>query len=505
VHAESSDGDYLTRATTGGDGTYQLHVPAAGTVQLTAYRRGDAVVGPVAREPAQLTADFALAPTGTIHVTPSVPGHFGEPGVTGGRLHVEYPIDGDVTLTAPVGDWEVVVSRGYEYEVYRETVAVSVGATVDVAATLEHVVDTTGVMCADYHIHTVRSADSGDDVFMKVRSAVADGLELPIRSEHEFAAGFQSEIEQLGVEQWAYGVPSVEMTSMEIWGHFGVLPILPNDDKINDDTPLWQRYPSAEEPDIMLETLQPPELFAAVRARPEQPVIIINHPRGGTNYFEFAAYDPVTGLPGYPEFWDEQFPLVEVFNDASWRETFDRTVVDWLSFLDNGRRVFAVGSSDSHGITRSPVGYPRTCLELGTDDPTTLSWDLVRDVTAAGHSTISGGIYVDATVGSAGPGDDATGLGATALVRVRIQAASWIDVDAIDIVVDGQIVSTIDVLPEDADAGNPVIRYDKDVQIDVAPGTGGYVIVAAYGNSTLEPVHPGRIPFGVANPIFVSR
>jgi len=526
IHVETDTGDYVTRTRTDSDGNYAVHVPQDVTVRVTAFRRGDEVVGPIGVADDAPTADLSLSPTGFVHVTatdadtgvalpvrvqlmptsqavPSVPGHFGEPAIAGGRLHVEYPTDGDVTVRAPVGDWEVLVSRGYEYELYREVVSVTAGATVDVAATVEHVVDTTGVMCADYHIHTVRSNDSGDDGHLKLASAVADGLELPIRSEHEFAAGFAQEIEDYGVERWAFSVPSVELTTMEFFGHFGVLPAVPDDSKINGGTPLWQTWPTAADPSIEFDSLFPQELFAQVRARPEEPVIIVNHPRGGQNYFEFAGYDPMTGLPDYPEYWDEQFPLVEVFNDSSWRQSLDRTVVDWLSFLDNGRRVFAVGSSDSHGISNSPVGYPRTCLELGTDDPETLSWELVRDVTAAGNSTISGGIYVDASVGAAGPGDDATGLGATAQVHVRVQAASWVDVDAIDVVVDGAIVRTIDILPEDASPANPVIRYEADIAIDVS-GANGYVIVAAYGDSSLEPVHPGRIPFGVTNPIFVS-
>jgi hypothetical protein len=90
-------------------------------------------------------------------------------------------------------------------------------------------------------------------------------------------------------------------------------------------------------------------------------------------------------------------------------------------------------------------------------------------------------------------------------VHVRVQAASWVDVDAIDVVVDGMLVATIAIDAGDADPGNPVIRWEGDIDVDVAAGMGSYVIVAAYGDSTLEPVHPGRIPFGVTNPIFLAR
>jgi len=298
---------------------------------------------------------------------------------------------------------------------------------------------------------------------------------------------------------------SVELTTMQLYGHFGVIPLEPDPSKPNNGTPLWQDFASAQTPDKQLYTMTPPELFAAVRARPEHPTIIINHPRGSTNYFDYVGYDRDTGEVLYPDWWDDEFTVVEVFNDSSWKANFNRTVADWLSFLSHGRRVFAVGSSDSHGIRSSPIGYPRTCLSVGTDDPTQLDARQVADVTAAGHSFVSGGIYLTTRVGSAGPGDDATGVGASTEVDIEVQAASWVDVDAIDVVVDGQVVDTIAILPEDADVGNPTIRYHAPVTIDVAPGMGSYVIVAAYGDAPLEPVHPGRIPFAVSNPIFVSQ
>ena len=53
-----------------------------------------------------------------------------------------------------------------------------------------------------------------------------------------------------------------------------------------------------------------------------------------------------------------------------------------------------------------------------------------------------------------------------------------------------------------ADAQGSVIRYHKQIPVQVR-ATGGFVIVAAYGDSDLQPVHGGK-PFGVTNPIFVA-
>lgn len=529
VHATDANGDYLTRVKTDPNGAFALHVPTESDVELTVWRRGDAVVGPIPVAP-EVTDNIALTVplAGFIQVQavdddtseplpvriqvfpvseplPSVPEHYGEHRITGGRLHVEFAMDGQALLRTPPGEWEVVVSRGYEYELHREVVTVSAGQTVDVQARIQHVVDTTGIMCGDFHIHTHRSADSGDDAREKLRSGIADGLEIPVRTEHEFVDDFQPLIEEFGLQDWAYGVGSIEMTSFEVWGHMGVFPLEPDPSMPNAGAPLWQDFPSASDPDREIETLLPPVVFNRVRARPEQPVVIINHPRRSSNYFDIAGYDTETGTVDRPEYWDEEFQLVEIFNSASWLSERDELVADWLSFLNQGRRIFAIGSSDSHRIRGTPLGYPRTCIELGTDNPRDLTPELVRDNTHAGHTTISGGVYVYASVNGVGPGGDAIGVPADTTVSVRVEAASWIDVDWIEIVVDGETVDTIGILPGDADPTNPAVRFQGDIPIQVAAGFGSYVIVAAYGDSALDPVHPGQQPFGVTNPIFMMQ
>jgi hypothetical protein len=279
--------------------------------------------------------------------------------------------------------------------------------------------------------------------------------------------------------------------------------LTPDPTRPNGGAPKWQTWPTPDAPDTPFETLSPPVVFDQVRARNEAPLIIINHPRGGTNYFGYVGYNPMTGLAERDADWDTKFTLVEVFNDSGWQSNKAGNVADWFGLLRAGRKVFAVGSSDSHGIASSPVGYPRTCIQLGTDDPRALTATGVRDALGAGHSAISGGIYVSAKLGVAGPGDTVTGAGSPMTVDVTVQAATWIDVDAIDVVVDGNIIDTITIMPGDADPTNAAIRWRGQVPVQVR-ATGGFVVIAVYGSKALDPVHPGRMPFGVTNPIFVT-
>lgn len=505
VHAESADmARYLTRATTDSEGRYRLRVDASETVRLRAFRVGEGIVEIPSGE-----TDVTLPALGAISLTatgadgalpvrvqteprsapePALPRRWGEPDRPARRTHVVFPIDGQVTLPVLPGTHRVIVSRGFEYDLFESDVEVTAGETTHVPVMLERVVDTTGVMCADYHIHTNRSPDSSDPVRFKLHSSAGDGLEIPCRSEHEWVVSWDEIVEEQALDGWLFGVTSLELTTFA-WGHFGVVPITPRPNEPNNGAPDWTGK-------------NPPEVFAEVRARPEEPLLIINHPRGAAigGYFTAAGYDAATGTVRNAHLWDESFGAIETFNDASFDES-EQQVRDWFSFLRSGRRVWAVGSSDTHHVMRgSPVGYPRTCLRLGIDDPEALraggAETLVRDATADGHFTVSGGVYVDAWArGDVEPGDEVTGAATRESVRVRVQAAPWIDVDALEVWVDGELAQTIAIEPS-----TEVVRFDDVIEVE-----GDWVVFHAKGDRDLSPAMPGRMPFGVTQPIFFVR
>lgn len=520
LHAVRADGSHFARFTPASDGTYSVDVPME-DVTLFAHRHGTPVVGPLSVTSGTATLDIDMPAVGTLRVTvtdgttgdpiparvqvlpmdgaPAVPSSFGERSLSTGRAHIAFTTGESVDLVVAPGEHDVIVSRGFEYELERvERVMVTAGAVSDVDVALERVVDTTGVLCADYHIHTHRSPDSPDSPERKLLSLIADGLEIAIRSDHEWANDFQPLIDELGLGAYARGLGGEELTTFA-WGHFGVFPLTENPELPNGGAISWVGR-------------LPPAVFADVRARVEEPVLIINHPRSGGalgGYFVAAGFNATTGDIANPDLWDDEFTLVEVFNDASFDDSRDGTVADWFALLNSGRRVFAVGSSDSHNLDSSPVGYPRTCLLLGTDDPASVTPDQVRDVTGAGHSVISGGVSMTVTgPGGSGPGDEVTGAGENASFDVEVQAASFVGaLTELEVIVDGLTVETIPIPVDPPDPLNATVRLAATgISVPVAT-TGSWVVFHARSgaDATLEPLHPGRQPFAVSNPVFLTR
>ncbi|MFK7989905.1 MAG: CehA/McbA family metallohydrolase [Sandaracinaceae bacterium] len=517
LHVRGADGQVFLRTVPASDGTFSVELPAE-DMELFAYRRGTALVGPIAVASDATTTDVDLPDYGTIRVNvtntapepapiparvqviamdgaPEIPSDLGERPVRSGRSHVAFATGTAIELPVDPGQHQVIVSRGFEYELSTETVTVAAGEVVEVTAALDRSIETTGVMCADYHIHTHRSPDSPDGPELKLTGAIADGLEIPVRSDHEWVHEFGPVIEDLGLGAFAYGMGGEELTTFA-YGHFGVFPLTPDASQPSGGAVPWVGR-------------LPPAVFTSVRERAENPVLIINHPRSGGaagGYFNAAGWSADTGMAARPEFWDEDFTLVEVFNDQSFEEGRDSDVRDWFGFLNSGRRVFAVGSSDSHNIYGTPVGWPRTCLAVGVDNPGDLTDDLVRDTTADGHSTIVGGVYLTvAGPDGSGPGDEVTGAGENAMFNITVQAPLWVEGTlSLEVIVDGTTTETIVILESDADDLNPAQRFQEDVMVPVA-ADGSWVVFHVGSDADLSPVHPGRDAFGVSNPMFLRR
>ena len=516
VHLTDATGaTHFTRTLVDATGVFDLDVPAAAT-HAWVWREGAPLEGPFAIG-ADGTLTVPLASLATLRVdvrdaatsTPlparvqlfastgapaEAPANFGERSLEHGRVRLEHTgVSGHVDLRVAPGSYRLVVSRGWELERDDRSLDVAAGSVTDVAADLVRAFDTPGLMCADYHIHTHRSVDSADTGTAKVAALVSDGLEIAIRSEHEWVSDFQGVVDSLGLGDFALGLGGEELTTFT-YGHFGVFPLEPDASRPSGGAVPWYNRLA-------------PEVFAEVRARPEAPLLIINHPRAGglkQGYFRETGYDPATGMVTHPENWDESFDVLEVINSSNFEDNRGGTVQDWFSLLRQGRHVMMVGSSDSHRITNDAVGYPRTCLAVGTDDPHALTPERVRDVTRAGASFVTGGIYLEVSGPSGiGPGGEAMGVGDRASIDVVVRAASFVSVDRLEVFVDGVTTELIPITAADADPADPSVRLRATLEVNVAVG-GSFVVLYAAGSEEPDIAY-GGLPFAVTNPLFLRR
>ncbi|GIW41133.1 MAG: hypothetical protein KatS3mg076_1710 [Candidatus Binatia bacterium] len=150
-----------------------------------------------------------------------------------GQKNVIYTHNGKVKERIRPGTYTIYVSRGIEYTIQKlENVVVPSGGTVELAASLRRVVDTTGYMSADFHIHSGRSLDSSAPFEDRVRSFAGEGLEVMVSTDHDITTDYEPVIKKLGLRDFIAAIPGTEITTSvsqppyasNAWGHINAWP-----------------------------------------------------------------------------------------------------------------------------------------------------------------------------------------------------------------------------------------------------------------------------------------
>jgi hypothetical protein len=274
---------------------------------------------------------------------------------------------------------------------------------------LSRVVPTPGWVSCDTHVHTLTHSGHGDaSIEERMLTLAAEGIELPVATEHNLNIDYASAARRAGVAEWFTSVAGNEVTTPA--GHFNIFPVdsaaRPPDSRITD----W------------------PRLITALRGTPHVRVVVLNHPRNFHNNFQpFAAtnFNAVTGenLRG-PEF---SFDAMEVLNSSAQQSDFMLVYRDWFALLNHGYRITALGSSDSHDVSRYIVGQGRTYIACPDGRPDRIDVPTACSNLLAGRALVSMGLLTDMTVNERFKvGDVATNLGAQVRVMVRVLGPPWV-------------------------------------------------------------------------------
>ena len=515
VHVASTDDKkYITQATTDSTGAYSVALKA-GSYKVTAAADGHArsKAETVTIATSNLTRDLKLQGSASLSFTvadpkavalpakltfkpktfTAYPISYGEQAYLGGASHVLYSATGKGTIKLPPGDYKVTASRGLEYEVESKDLTLTDGGTTAAGLTLERSVDTTGFLCGDFHVHARWSYDASDLYELKVAAMAAEGLEVPVCSEHDYIGDFNPTIAKMGLQKWMQSLIGLEITT-GLWGHHNTFPITPTASAPNRGAIAWFGK-------------DPQTLFKEVHTRWPNALLQVNHPRSNAfGYFYKVGYDPAKGTFKAKAAWSPSFDTLEVFNEFGWDVRKDTSVKDWFSMLDHGLILTATGNSDSHAVYKHEVGYPRTCVKVGTDDPAKMSPSAFVLAMRKQQAVVMGGAFITADVGGKSLGELAATTSGKVTLSIKVQAPKWVDLDKLMVIrggkTGGDVVKTITLDSSTTSPTNPAVRYQDKVEVTAAKDT--WVVVVATGTKKLSPVVVGKQPFGVTNPIFID-
>src|SRR5262249_35991817 len=151
----------------------------------------------------------------------------------------------------------------------RSGVTVQPGETATVTHVLHRVVDTAGWVVADTHVHSRNSIDSAMTLDERVVSLAAEGVEVPISTDHNYVTDFGPYVARNDLTKWLHPITGVEMTTLES-GHYNGYPLRYDIGPITHGSFEWARRTPAQIFD---------DLRGLGRDGPDQTIVQVNHPR----------------------------------------------------------------------------------------------------------------------------------------------------------------------------------------------------------------------------------
>jgi hypothetical protein len=127
-------------------------------------------------------------------------------------LNFETDADGAGTLELPPGTYMVYASRGLEYTIDSQSITVGSGGTANVSLSIERVVDTSGYVSMDFHVHSGKSFDSSLPLLDRVASFLAEGVEVMVSTDHDYVSDFSPMISSLSAEDEINSIIGNELT-----------------------------------------------------------------------------------------------------------------------------------------------------------------------------------------------------------------------------------------------------------------------------------------------------
>lgn len=384
------------------------------------------------------------------------------------------------------GPARVTISHGLEHDVVVEDVTLVSGETLAVAAPIARAIDTSGWVSADLHLHSELSTDSTHRVEDALRMMAAENVEVVSSTDHDFVNDHARHATRAGVEGRVLLV-SGEEVSTTVFGHVNGYPLRADLALSAAGAVAWFDR-------------SPREIFDGLRARGDADLggalVQINHPRLDDGFFDAIGLDPETGhatampatleLPAETDLDDFAFDVIEVWNGYT-RGDNEETFADYLALCDAGRVFTMVGNSDTHRPTL-PAGSPRSFVRVPDDASGAFGWSDVDRALRAREVTVAGGIFVTAEI--VGPR-----AGGSVPVRVRVQAAPWVEVDRLRVYAGRGVV-----IDRPIAASSVAVRLEETIDVPIAGEA--FVVVRADGTRAPEPVQHFA-PYGVTNALFV--
>ena len=446
-----------------------------------------------------------------------------------------YTSDGKFDQILPPGKYQVIITRGPEYDAVYRNVEVALGRTSELSASLIRTTDTSGWISADLHNHSNISSHapaaggSSASQLGRVLNLLCEHIEFAPATEHNIIHSYEPLLEQLGAKAFLATCPGVGLTAggrkygyndqnafpFELKPHHldGGAPQRPHHcaqikwlaswGAEYDRKSPWsiaQQKVKYSGPEKLIQVLQPSNTFPPnVRPWIRAPLFVDADKDG--------VKERVRHLFAYNMDVLDVRSLLPLYDSSKFPRR-DNGILDWLQMLEQGYRIpAAINSGATHNFHGS--GGVRNYIRSNADEPSEIeTLDVVRAL-KRGNSFMTTGPFLDAKVEGCGPGQTVRAPDGEVKLQIRIQCPNWIELERVRVLLnskpskklDWSRTTHADRFFEDGD------QFDASHSLKLQRDT--YIIVYATGSGpnlrARKDENDAQAPhIAVTNPIYVD-
>jgi len=429
---------------------------------------------------------------------------------TGGRLvrNLRYTHTGRFRQIVPPGKYEVIITRGPEYDAVRRRIEVRPGRTTPLKVTLVRSVDTTGWISADFHNHSTLSAetdifyvypyswnaavdgDSSASQLGRVLNLLCEGIEFAPTTEHNTISSFRPLLESLGAEALLATADGIGLSAgrRHTKTHQNAFPVIYKPGK--QDGGALQRPEHIQQLNWLAKWDEGGEKLIQINVPLGQKLSV----RREMDVLDVRDLAPI--LAERPD------PKAE------------NRILEWLELLNMGYRlpgVIGSGAFDNfHGS-----GGVRMYVKSPTDDPAKIETLQVVRAAKRGNVVMTTGPFMEVGLSGAGsgaeasPGEEVTIPGGRAMLRVRVQCPNWIDIDRVQVLLNGKAAAKLNFTRNSAPGAfaDGVVKFDRRIPLELKTDTHVIVVAAGRGpnlRARKGPQDDTARHLAVSNPIYVN-
>lgn len=270
------------------------------------------------------------------------------------------------TIQVEPGEYQLILSRGPRYSVFKKRITISPGEMTMVAGEITQIVESEGFVHGDFHVHSIDSPDAEVTREERVAVYLAEGMDFFTPSDHGIRVDFTSTLQDMGVENLIGTASSSETTTFD-YGHFNSWPVTVDAEQLGGGSLDWGRSaePGMDFPEYGSYVLSPQEIIEGLHADPMDNLVQINHVAShfGSDGLAIdtgltpprSMTDPVSRRldPQLDNAFSDSFDALEVWIGTNGRrgifgQFLEQNAGDWFNLINQDIVRIGIANSDSH-------------------------------------------------------------------------------------------------------------------------------------------------------------